>query len=240
MKIHRIYGLMAYTYLIETSESLFLVDAGFIGHGRTILRKIRAIGRSPEELRLTVITHGHLDHFGGVAEVVAASPTRVAAHPAHADVVAFGDGIVSPGLKPWGRAYEQLAQRVLPRMRIPGAGPVLAVGDGQSLREFGLPGRAIHTPGHSEGCLSVLLDDGTALTGDLVQGKRLPTMAPELPTMAVDPQRSFESWRKMIDAGARTFLPAHSRPFSAGELIATMRRDGVQLPQSCVAIQSVN
>lgn len=232
MKIHRIFGLMAYTYLIETPEALYLIDAGFVGHGRTILRKIRSLGRSPRDLRLVIITHGHLDHFGGIAEVVAVSHARVACHPAHADVIAWGGGIISPGVRPWGRTYERFARAVLPRMRIPSAGPVLPVGDGQSLREFGLPGRVIHTPGHSEGCLSVLLDDGTALTGDLVQGKRLPTRVPELPSMAIDTDRSFDSWRKMLDAGARTFLPAHARPFSADELIATMRRDGQRLPQT--------
>lgn len=233
VKIHRIYGLMACTYLIETPRALFLVDAGFVGHGRTVLRKIRSIGRSPKDLRLVIVTHGHLDHFGGVAEVLSASSARVVAHPAHAEVIAWGEGIVSPGLRPWGRAYSRLARAVLPHLRIPGAGPVLVVGDGQSLHEFGLPGRVIHTPGHSEGCLSVLLDNGTALTGDLVQGRRLPTRVPELPTMAVDPERSHESWRKVLEAGARRFLPAHARPFSADELVATMRRDGVRLPDAC-------
>jgi hydroxyacylglutathione hydrolase len=230
MRIHRIFGVMACTYLIETPEALFLVDAGFMGHGRTILRKIRALGRSPEELRLAIITHGHLDHFGGLAEICERTPALAAAHPAHADFVAHGGKMVSPGRSAWGRSYARIARSVMPRLAVPDAGPVLPLADGQWLDGFGLNGRVLHTPGHSEGCLSVLLDDGTALTGDLIQGKRLPTFAPELPTMAQDPESAHASWCKLLDAGAKQFLPAHAKPFSADELIATMRRDGVRLP----------
>jgi len=232
VRIHRIYGLMACTYLIETPESLFLIDAGFMGHGRTILRKIQALGRLPEELRLVVITHGHLDHFGGLAKVLGACQALVAAHPAHADVIAHGGRIISPGRSRWGRTYERIARLVMPRLRVGDVGPVLTLQDGQLLHGFGLPGRVIHTPGHSDGCLTVLLDDGTALTGDLIQGKRLPTRVPELPSMALDAERAHASWRQVLDTGAGRFLPAHGRPFSAEELVATMRRDGVALSAS--------
>ena len=232
VRTHRIFGVMGSSYLIETPEALFLVDAGFKGHGRTILRKIRTLGRSPEELRLVIITHGHLDHFGGLAELLEAHRIPVGAHPAHAEVIARGIRIISPGRTRWGRTYERVARRAMRRVRTSEVGPVLPLIDEQELHDFGLPARVIYTPGHSDGCISVLLDDNTAITGDLVQGKRLPTRVPELPGMVLDVARSYASWRRILDAGAQRFLPGHSGPFDAEELVATMRRDGVELPAS--------
>ena len=230
MRIHRIFGLMAFTYLIETPHRLFLVDAGFVGHGRTILRKIRSLGRDPHELELALITHGHLDHFGGVAEVRAATGARIAAHPLHADIVATGGRIVSPGRTAWGRTYGSLARAALPRLRVPAIDSVASVRDGEDLHDLGLPGYVYYTPGHSDGCISLLLDDGTAIVGDLIQGKRLPSLVPELPNMAQDSDRAHASWRRLLEAGATSFLPAHSKPFTAKDLVGTMRRDAVLLP----------
>ena len=35
------------------------------------------------------------------------------------------------------------------------------------LEQISIPGEIIHTPGHSDGSVSLLLDDGSAFTGDL-------------------------------------------------------------------------
>ncbi|MDP2233563.1 MAG: MBL fold metallo-hydrolase [Actinomycetota bacterium] len=228
LNVHRIPGPMAAAYLIETGDALFLVDAGFVGHGRAVLRAIRALGRHADELRLALVTHAHLDHFGGLAELRDVAAFEVGCHPAHVEALAEGRGLVSPAVKPGWPTYVAIARRVLPRLRIRGTGPVTALADGESLHARGLPGRIVHTPGHSPGCISLLLDEGTAIVGDLVQGKRLPTRMPELPSMAVDADVAHASWRHLLDQGARRLLPAHAACFTAEELLATMRRDGVE------------
>ena len=67
MDIHRIQGIAFSSWLIETSEALFLVDSGFLWFEGLVLHKIRSLGRSVEDLRLAVVTHPHLDHMGAVA-----------------------------------------------------------------------------------------------------------------------------------------------------------------------------
>ncbi|MGB9724410.1 MAG: hypothetical protein ACP5OO_07485 [Chloroflexia bacterium] len=46
----------------------------------------------------------------------------------------------------------------------------LALEDGDTLEDWGLPAHILHTPGHTADSLSLLLEDGTALVGDLVVG----------------------------------------------------------------------
>ncbi len=224
MTVHRLRGLMASTHLIETPDALFLVDAGFFGHASTVLRAIKRLGRRPEELRLVVVTHAHLDHYGGLAGLRDSVEFETACHPHHADVLERGEAIVSPAARPGWESYVKLAYHTMDWLPVRGTGPVTQLADGEDLSRWGLPGRAVHTPGHSDGCLSVLLDDGTALVGDLVQGKRLPTLVPELPSMAEDTMRAHDSWRRLLDMGATRFLPAHAAGFTAAELRAVLPR----------------
>jgi hydroxyacylglutathione hydrolase len=227
MRVHRLRGLMASTHLIETDSSLFLVDAGFFGHSSTILRAIRRLGRQPEDLRLVIITHAHLDHFGGLAGLGDTVDFETACHPDHVCTIERGEVLVSPAIRPGWKHYVGLARHTMDWLPVRGTGPAVPLEDGAELSGWGLAGRVVHTPGHSAGCLSVLLDDGTALVGDLIQGKRPPTLMPELPAMAESTTDAYASWRRLLSMGATRFLPAHAGEFTAGELQATMRRDGV-------------
>lgn len=216
---------MAYSYLIETPAALFLIDGGVAGNGRRILKRIADIGRKPEELLFALITHGHADHFGGLAEVQEASQCAIICHPAHADTVRTGGMLVSPGLNVFGKIYERIATVALPMMKPPKLRRVFSAEDGSKLHRFGLPGRILYTPGHSTGDLTVVLDDGSAFVGDLVQGRRLPRItSPEFSIMAVDEPAMFASWRALLGSGAKVLYPGHGRIVTIEDIMPVFRR----------------
>ena len=226
MNVHRVQSVAAYSHLIENDEGLYLVDAGMMGHGRSILRKIREIGRDPSELRLAIVTHGHADHFGGLSEILDEVPgMEIIAHPEHARAVATGGVLISPGLNPYSKVYEIIARNSLPRIGLRGVGSVIAFDDGARLDEYGLPGRIVYTTGHSSGDISLILDDGTAFVGDTVQGRRIPGVTrPELPNMALDVDEVLASWQVLIDAGAVTIYPAHGSVITADDMRPVLHR----------------
>jgi glyoxylase-like metal-dependent hydrolase (beta-lactamase superfamily II) len=43
------------------------------------------------------------------------------------------------------------------------------VDDVFDLSEYGISGKIIHTPGHSQGSISIILDNGETLVGDMVR-----------------------------------------------------------------------
>jgi glyoxylase-like metal-dependent hydrolase (beta-lactamase superfamily II) len=85
--------------------------------------------------------------------------------------------------------------------------------DGLSLPDFGIPGRVVHTPGHSSGSMTVLLDTGEAFVGDLAMNRFPLCLSPSLPIFADNPDAVVNSWRFLIELGAKTVYPAHGKPF---------------------------
>jgi len=66
--------------------------------------------------------------------------------------------------------------------------------------DIGIAGEIVHTPGHSDDSVSLLLDDGSAFTGDLTP----PTLAREDAVRAVT-----ASWRLLRERGATRVYPGH-------------------------------
>jgi len=227
VKVHRIQGIAFSSYLIETPGALFLVDSGFRWFEPLVLNKIRAIGRSVDDLRLAVLTHPHLDHVGAVAALQDHAHFAIAAHPGSREVLAGGGRAFSPPTRRWTRAVEWLATTAMPLLRLPAITPTFDPADGERLDRFGLPGAIFYTPGHSEWCISLVLDDGTTFAGDLIIGAGHMTRVVAPPAMAVDTELALSSMRKLLAAGAKRFMPAHGREFDARDVLGVLGRAGV-------------
>jgi len=50
---------MANAYLIEDDDGLTLIDAGFPKKEVAVFEAVRGLGRSPEQLKHLIFTHGH-------------------------------------------------------------------------------------------------------------------------------------------------------------------------------------
>lgn len=92
---------------------------------------------------------------------------------------------------------------------------ILAGDDDFSLTEYGIPGKVVHTPGHSPGSVSIVLANGDTFVGDLAMNNFPVRFSPGLPPFGDDVQVIKESWRKLKSLGAKTIYPAHGKPFPA-------------------------
>jgi glyoxylase-like metal-dependent hydrolase (beta-lactamase superfamily II) len=73
----------------------------------------------------------------------------------------------------------------------------------------------LHTPGHSAGSVTVLLETGEAFVGDLAMNALPLRLSPGLPILAEDPAAVVRSWETLLELGVTTVYPAHGRPFPA-------------------------
>lgn len=107
------------------------------------------------ERKLTVaaylITHGHMDHLGGLEELTRQFPAPVSMHPADEAWAFSADNKMPP--------YYDAPERP--------AGNIRAVVDGQQGDDGGLRYEVITTPGHSPGCVCYYFQtEKTLFTGD--------------------------------------------------------------------------
>ena len=72
---------MANAYLIEDDDGLTLIDAGFPNKQVAVFEAIRGLGRSPDQLKHLIFTHGHPDHIGSAAAIVRETGARTYMHP---------------------------------------------------------------------------------------------------------------------------------------------------------------
>jgi metallo-beta-lactamase class B len=57
------------SYLITTPQGHILLDGGFVETAPQILANIRTLGFRPEDVKVLLSSHAHLDHAGGLAEL---------------------------------------------------------------------------------------------------------------------------------------------------------------------------
>ncbi|HNX01018.1 MAG TPA: MBL fold metallo-hydrolase, partial [Candidatus Cloacimonadota bacterium] len=111
------------------------------------------------------------------------------------------------GTTPFGKTIAAfIAPLLVGRFRYDPVEPDVLVEDELLLSEYGNELRLIHTPGHTSGSISLIIDDEIALVGDSMIGL-LPDRI--LPPYGDDEKQIRHSWRVLLDTGCSLFLPSH-------------------------------
>ena len=135
------------------------MDTGLPRKAHKLADAVRATGHDLSDVRTILMTHRHPDHIGSLAELRRRTGAEAVAHRADVPVIS--------GEQP--QPLHSLMMRLTAPFMKAEPAPVDRVLDGDG--PTGIPGiRAVHTPGHTPGHLSFLLDrdGGVLFAGDAV------------------------------------------------------------------------
>jgi glyoxylase-like metal-dependent hydrolase (beta-lactamase superfamily II) len=202
-------------YIVK-DQGAIMIDSGEPEKGKAFLNGLRKTSIKPEEIQLIVLTHGHWDHIGSAAEIKGITEAKIVMHKNERYCLEESFKLMPPGVTTWGSILDKLVTWfILPFKHIRATEVDILLKDEEfPLNDYGIKGKVIHTPGHSSGSVSILLDTGEAFVGDLAMNKFPLRLTPGLPIFAEDWPELIKSWQKLLDLGVRIVYPAHGNPFS--------------------------
>ena len=143
------------TILLRGDRGSILIDTDYAGTMPAFYKAIKGLGIKVSDITYVLATHYHPDHIGLVSELMSQG-VRLIIMESQTDFVHYSDGIFEK--EPY------LGYKTIDESRA----QVLLFEDSRKfLKELGIEGEIISTPSHSEDSISVLLDDGTFIVGDL-------------------------------------------------------------------------
>lgn len=181
-------------WVVSAGASRLLVDLGWPGTMGVMRANLHRMGVPLSEIRYGLATHYHIDHAGLAQEFKQAGVPLLVLAP-QVDAI--------PLMKTWVKPADGYVEIGLHDNTI--------ISPAQSrafLERLGIAGEILATPGHSDDSVSLLLDDGSAFTGDLTH-RALVTDGDAVVTAA--------SWKLLADRGAKCIYPGHGPIHLIGE-----------------------
>lgn len=202
-------------FLIKEKGKI-LVDTGTYMTSEEYMELFSKHKLNPREIDLIVISHGHIDHFAHVHELRALTGAPVLCHKNA--VHALQTGKSSKAIP-----RNELGKRVLEmikgnkRIDYQPIEPDFIMESVFDLNQYGISGKILHTPGHSDCSITVLLDSGEAFVSDMLVVNPF-TGEPCAAYFADDEKVLFDNIRMLLGI-AHTFYSGHGGPFTKEEIL---------------------
>ena len=173
-------------WVISAGSSRLLVDLGWPGSMGRMRASLKRKDIPIEEIRYGLATHYHIDHAGLAQEFKQAGVSLIVL-----DVQASAIPLMKTHIKPQDQYVDVTVHDNV----------TISFAESRSLLErIGISGEILHTPGHSNDSISLLLDDGSVFTGDLTH--------PAFIGME-DAAVVSASWQLLRERGAARIYPGH-------------------------------
>ena len=219
--LHRLGSSLVNSYLVEEGGQVTIIDAGLPGYWRDLPAELAAMGRSLDDVRGVVLTHGDTDHIGFAERLRRERGVPVFVHELDAG---RARGEVKKPMSGWGPIRIGALAGFLVygarhgALRITYLTEVTTFSDGATLDLPGSP-RIIHIPGHTPGSVAVHVPSVDAVfmgdaftTRSVLTGETGPRPAP----FTLDPAGAKASLARLDAIDATWVLPGHGEAWKGG------------------------
>ena len=208
-------------YLV-IDRGMIIIDTGLERIKEKYIEAFSEADIRMQDVNLIVVTHGHADHFSFAGEFKRMTGAPVLCHNLAITALRTGK---SPEYVPREEKGKEFLE-LIGTLDLTPYGPVdpdLTFENEFDLAPYGISGKVIHTPGHSDCSSSVVLDSGEAFVGDMLIDSPL-TGEMRLPYLASDESRLFQSYRKLLGM-TEVFYGGHGTHLFKMEMLELIRKD---------------
>lgn len=232
-------------YLVKTDDKYMLVDTGYEDDWELFQRRLKEAGVELSQIGYLMLTHHHDDHCGLLHAILKEnSDIRVVMSELCSELIRKGEndqthggGLLNKRIAFLIRHKQTYVSLVLHKKVdrkknlkfLPyKARDIDIVFKGEpELRTLGIPldGKILATQGHTIDSVSLLFPDGDCLVGDAAAHMLSFAGTHFCVIFICNLKEYYQSWEKMIQAGAKRVLPAHGNAFSINKLVKNIQRN---------------
>ena len=207
-------------FCLERDGNIILIDTGREKEYKQLTEILTSLHIF--QIQALVLTHTHFDHAENAANLKEKFHPEVIVHSSESVFLFTGDSPLPRGsIFPTRVLVKLFAQRVQPFFHYKGCKSDIRVDTRFDMASFGFNAYLLHTPGHSRGSMSVIVDDEIAIVGDTMYGY-IPGSV--FPPFADNNNHLVLSWKKLLDSGCKTFLPANGFERSRTDLLRSYEK----------------
>lgn len=223
---------MANAFFLVGDSGAVMVDSGTAEGTEFVRQSLSDAGLKPEDIKLIIISHAHVDHFYNIPAMREVTGAPVLCHKNGAETLINGlfpdvDGRTAPGKL----IMEKQREEGEPVPYCPKVTPDILVEGDTDLSPWGIDGKLLYTPGHSDSDMTVVLDNGAILAGDMIAAPPI-TGIPGLAYLAYRGEEAtpqiIQSAEKVLEH-ATVVYSGHGGPFQVEDVRAALEAEKAAL-----------
>ena len=173
------------TYFVQGNKCGLLVDTDYAGTLPAFYKEMKKAGIRVSDLSYVLATHYHPDHMGIIGELMK-QRVELLLLEEQREMVHFWDYIFEKERLPFTPISEESAT-------------VISCSESRAfLSSIGISGEIITTPSHSIDSVSLILDDGNCIVGDLTKNGEKEKKKPYFVLLAIDYKEPLKHFKENI------------------------------------------
>jgi len=205
LRVIRILSGRSNVFLLTNGKKTILIDTGPKRLWNKLEKNLTCL--NIKHIDYLILTHSHFDHAGNAHKIREIYNAIVIIHRAEAQYLKTSGFVIPKGTNLFSNVIVYLlANELTPKPRYKPCQYDILIDTKFDLNDFGFNAYILHTPGHSPGSVSVIIDDEIAVVGDAMFGVFKWSV---FPPFAQDTTQMIHSWGYLLETNCSIFLPSH-------------------------------
>jgi glyoxylase-like metal-dependent hydrolase (beta-lactamase superfamily II) len=192
-------------FLLTNGEKNILIDTSVSRLWNRLQKRLDRLGIN--RIDYLILTHAHFDHAANANQIKNKFNALVIVQKEEARYLSNGDNILPQGTTIFTKPIVNvLGKRLFSIFKYEPCKHDVLVDSHFDLIGFGFNAYLIHTPGHTIGSMSLIIDNEIAIVGDTMFGVFKLSV---FPPYAEDTEKMIKSWGKLLETNCSIFIPSH-------------------------------